>query len=107
LETPVSGEDEDQTLAQLIEDQDSVSVFEQLAVVDTSNAVSDVLKELTPKEERVIRMRFGIGVQEESTLEDIGLKLGVTRERIRQIEAKTLKKLAGNELGQRLREAFH
>jgi RNA polymerase primary sigma factor len=64
------------------------------------------LKHLNPKEERVIRMRFGIGVNEQSTLEDIGNKFGVTRERVRQIESKALEKLKSTELAQKLQEAF-
>ena len=105
LETPINGED-DQTIAQLIVDTESTSAFEILSEADTSQAVSEVLSELTPKEERVIRMRFGIGVNEESTLEDIGNRFGVTRERVRQIETKALQKLKRDDLGARLQSAF-
>lgn len=105
LETPI-GSDEEQSLGAVIEDTESLSAFEQIAEVDTVNAVADVLRELTPKEERVIRMRFGIGVDNESTLEDIGLKFGVTRERIRQIEFKALEKLKHPEMAERMQAAF-
>ena len=105
LETPIGGED-DQTIAQLIEDTDGINAFQMLADVDKVNAVSSILNELTPKEERVIRMRFGIGTNDESTLEDIGNTFGVTRERIRQIETKALLKLKSPELSERLLSAF-
>lgn len=105
LETPIGGE-EDQTIAHLIEDTEGVNAFNLLAEADSAYAVSEVLKHLSPKEERVIRMRFGIGVNEQSTLEDIGNKFGVTRERVRQIESKALEKLKSTELAQKLQEAF-
>jgi len=105
LETPIGGE-EDQTIAHLIEDTDGVNAFNLLADADSAYAVAEVLKHLSPKEERVIRMRFGIGVHEQSTLEDIGNKFGVTRERVRQIESKALEKLKSAELARKLQEAF-
>lgn len=105
LETPI-GTEEDQTIASLIEDHEGHNPFNRLAEIDTNHSVADVLAELTPKEERVIRMRFGIGVSDECTLEDIGQRFGVTRERIRQIEAKALLKLKSPELGSRLQAAF-
>lgn len=105
LETPI-GSDEEQSLGAVIEDKDSLNAFDQISAVDTVNAVADVLRQLSPKEERVIRMRFGIGVDNESTLEDIGLKFGVTRERIRQIEFKALDKLKQPDLAQKIQEAF-
>ena len=105
LETPV-GNEEDQNLGQLIEDTEGVNAFERVATVDTRNAVAQVLQELTPKEERVIRMRFGIGVEDEATLEDVGNVLGVTRERIRQIEHKALEKLREPLMAQKMASAF-
>ena len=105
LETPI-GNEEEQNLAAVIEDVDGVNAFDQIAEVDTRNAVASVLSELSPKEERVIRMRFGIGVDNESTLEDIGTTFGVTRERIRQIEFKALEKLKQQELAARMQQAF-
>lgn len=105
LETPI-GTEEDQNLASVIEDVDHLNAFDRIADVDAKNAIAQVLTELNPKEERVIRMRFGIGVDRESTLEDIGQALGVTRERIRQIEFKALEKLKNPELARRMQEAF-
>lgn len=105
LETPI-GSDEDQNLASVIEDVDNMNAFDRIADVDAKNAIATVLAELNPKEERVIRMRFGIGMDKESTLEDIGQALGVTRERIRQIEYKALEKLKNPTLAQRLQQAF-
>jgi RNA polymerase primary sigma factor len=105
LETPI-GTDEDQNLASVIEDVDNMNAFERIADVDAKNAIAQVLAELNPKEERVIRMRFGIGVDRECTLEDIGQALGVTRERIRQIEYKALEKLKDPNLARRMQEAF-
>ncbi len=105
LETPIGGE-EDQTIAQLIVDTEGANAFNLLADADSAYAVAEVLKHLSPKEERVIRMRFGIGVNEQSTLEDIGNKFGVTRERVRQIESKALEKLKSAELARKLQEAF-
>ena len=105
LETPV-GTEEDQNLGSLIEDTEGENAFERVATVDTRNAVASVLQELSPKEERVIRMRFGIGVEEEATLEDVGNVLGVTRERIRQIEHKALEKLREPLMAQKMASAF-
>jgi RNA polymerase primary sigma factor len=106
LETPI-GDEDDQTLGHVLVDNDSESPFDTLSRVDTASEISDILGGLNPKEERVIRMRFGIGTNKESTLEDIGNTFGVTRERIRQIESKALQKLkADNHLGYRLRELF-
>lgn len=105
LETPI-GTEEDQNLSSVIEDPDGAKAFEHLAEQDTQRAVSDVLHELTAKEERVIRMRFGIGMDKEHTLEDIGHTFGVTRERVRQIEFKALAKLKDEQLAKRLQAAF-
>ena len=105
LETPI-GSEEEQSLGAIIEDVDGVNSFDQIAEQDSRNAVSAVLRDLTAKEERVIRMRFGIGVESESTLEDIGHTIGVTRERIRQIEYKALQKLREPELAGRIQSAF-
>jgi RNA polymerase primary sigma factor len=105
LETPIGSED-DSTLANVIEDVDSVSSFDLISDVDTQNAVNQVLSELSPKEERVVRMRFGIGVDNECTLEEIGNSFGVTRERVRQIEQKALEKLKDPELARRMLAAF-
>lgn len=105
LETPI-GAEEDQSLGNVIEDPNGMRAFEQVSDVDQVNAVSDVLSELTAKEERVIRMRFGIGMDREATLEDIGQVFGVTRERVRQIEFKALHKLKQPDLARKLQEAM-
>lgn len=105
LETPVGAED-DQQLGHLIEDEHAVSAFDQVAQHHTQRAISELLSELTPKEERVIRMRFGIGVDAEATLEDVGNVMGVTRERIRQIEHRALEKLREPIMSDRMAHAF-
>ncbi|MEM1202052.1 MAG: RNA polymerase sigma factor RpoD [Acidobacteriota bacterium] len=92
LETPI-GEEEDSHLGDFIEDKNAVSPIE--AVVDSNlrDSTSRVLKSLTPREELVLRMRFGVGEGSEHTLEEVGRSFNVTRERIRQIESKALRKL--------------
>jgi RNA polymerase primary sigma factor len=92
LETPV-GDEDDGKLGNYIEDIDSENAFEQIAKGDVGKVVAGVLGNLSSREERVIRMRFGIGTMEEYTLEEIGQKFNVTRERVRQIEAKALERL--------------
>jgi RNA polymerase primary sigma factor len=105
LETPI-GSEEEQTLSHVIEDPSGTPAFDLISEVDDVNQVCAVLSELTPKEERVIRMRFGIGMDRENTLEDIGQVFGVTRERVRQIEAKALHKLKTPELSEKLQQLF-
>jgi len=92
LETPV-GDEEDAKLGNYIEDIESENAFEKLSHDDVNKVVSNVLGNLSAREERTIRMRFGIGVNEEYTLEEIGKKFNVTRERVRQIESKALERL--------------
>lgn len=92
LETPVGDEDEGK-LGNLIEDVEAENAFEQLAKADVNKVVSEALEGLSSREERVLRMRFGIGTMEESTLEEIGNRFKVTRERVRQIENKALQRL--------------
>lgn len=92
LETPV-GDDEEGNIGNYIEDTNSVDTIEKINQDDITKVVSEVLANLSPREERVIRMRFGIGTLDESTLEEIGKKFNVTRERVRQIEAKALERL--------------
>ena len=92
LETPV-GDDDDGKLGNYIEDTESENAFEQISKGDVTKVVAGVLSNLSSREERVIRMRFGIGTMEEYTLEEIGNKFNVTRERIRQIESKALERL--------------
>ena len=88
-----AGLDSENTVGELISDDSSINVIENLAAVDKSRMVGRVLHGLNSKEERVIRMRFGIGAKNEYTLEEIGREFNVTRERIRQIESKALTKL--------------
>jgi RNA polymerase primary sigma factor len=92
LETPV-GEEEDSYLADFIEDKKITSPTEAIENLNLAEITRTVLSTLTPREEKVIRMRFGIGEKSDHTLEEVGRKFMVTRERIRQIEAKALRKL--------------
>ncbi|MEM6453995.1 MAG: RNA polymerase sigma factor RpoD [Acidobacteriota bacterium] len=102
LETPI-GEEEDSHLGDFIEDKNAVSPIE--AVVDSNlrDQTSNVLNTLTPREELVLRMRFGVGDGSEHTLEEVGRSFNVTRERIRQIESKALRKLRHPSRASRLR----
>jgi RNA polymerase primary sigma factor len=92
LDAPI-GEDGDASFGDLIEDQNAVNPFDAVMQTRLAEATRRVLATLTPREERVIRMRLGIGMPSDHTLEEIGKELNVTRERIRQIEAKVLGKL--------------
>ena len=92
LETPI-GEEEDSHLGDFIEDKQIVSPSEAVINLNLSEQTRHVLSTLTPREEKVLRMRFGIGERSDHTLEEVGKDFDVTRERIRQIEAKALKKL--------------
>ena len=92
LETPI-GEEEDSHLGDFIEDRGVVSPAEAVINLNLKEQTAAVLQTLTPREEQVIRMRFGIGDGSEHTLEEVGQRFSVTRERIRQIEAKALRKL--------------
>jgi len=91
LQTPVG--DEDTELEDFIGDKNSPSPYSDAEKIETSEQIQKVLKTLTPKEEMVIRMRFGIGADRDHTLEEVGRHLSITRERVRQIEAKALRKL--------------
>jgi RNA polymerase primary sigma factor len=92
LETPV-GEEEDSHLGDFIEDKNAVSPVDAIIDLNLREQTEALLRTLTPREERVIKMRFGIGEGNEHTLEEVGQNFAVTRERIRQIEAKALRKL--------------
>jgi len=92
LETPI-GEEEDSHLGDFIEDKSVVSPIEACVSANLESQTRRVLKTLTPREEKVLRMRFGIGERSDHTLEEVGQDFEVTRERIRQIEAKALRKL--------------
>ena len=92
LETPI-GDDDDSFLGDFIEDKNAVIPEEAVMQLNLRETTTKILSTLTPREERVLRMRFGIGMSSDHTLEEVGQQFSVTRERIRQIEAKALRKL--------------
>ena len=92
METPI-GDDEDSHLGDFIEDANIASPVESATTTGLGGTVTDVLSGLTPREAKVLRMRFGIDMNTDHTLEEVGKQFDVTRERIRQIEAKALRKL--------------
>ncbi len=92
LETSV-GDEEDSSLGDFIEDKNALQPLDTAIRSNLSESTTKILASLTPREERVLRMRFGIGMNTDHTLEEVGLQFSVTRERIRQIEAKALRKL--------------
>ena len=102
LETPV-GRDGESALGDLIEDRWGGSPLDAVMESDVRDETASILKTLPPKEEKVIRMRFGIGCEREHTLGEIGQEFDVTWERIRQIEAKAFQKLRAPERARRLR----
>ena len=102
LETPI-GEEEDSHLGDFIEDRQVVSPSDAVISLNLREQTESVLKSLTPREEKVIKMRFGVGDGSEHTLEEVGQNFAVTRERIRQIEAKALRKLRHPSRSRKLR----
>jgi RNA polymerase primary sigma factor len=102
LETPI-GEEEDSHLGDFIEDRQVVSPSDAVINLNLKEQTESVLKTLTPREEKVIKMRFGVGDGSEHTLEEVGQNFAVTRERIRQIEAKALRKLRHPSRSRKLR----
>jgi RNA polymerase primary sigma factor len=102
LETPI-GEEEDSHLGDFIEDRQEVSPADAVINLNLKEQTENVLRTLTPREEKVIKMRFGVGDGSEHTLEEVGQNFAVTRERIRQIEAKALRKLRHPSRSRRLR----
>ncbi len=102
LETPI-GEEEDSHLGDFIEDRQEISPAEAVINLNLREQTEHVLRTLTPREEKVIKMRFGVGDGSEHTLQEVGQSFAVTRERIRQIEAKALRKLRHPSRSQRLR----
>ena len=92
LETPI-GEEGDSYLGDLIEDQNAIQPIDAMIQSHLRETTSRALASLTPREERIVRMRFGLGMNSDHTLEEVGQQFSVTRERIRQIEAKALRKL--------------
>ena len=102
LETPV-GDEEDSSLGDFIEDKNALQPLDTAIQSNLSESTTKILASLTPREERVLRMRFGIGVNTDHTLEEVGQQFSVTRERIRQIEAKALRKLKHPSRSRKLR----
>jgi RNA polymerase primary sigma factor len=102
LETPI-GEEEDSHLGDFIEDRNVISPSDAVINLNLREQTESVLKTLTPREEKVIKMRFGVGDGSEHTLEEVGQSFAVTRERIRQIEAKALRKLRHPSRSRKLR----
>jgi RNA polymerase primary sigma factor len=102
LETPI-GDEEDSHLGDFIEDKAAVIPLDAAIQANLREATTRVLSSLTPREERVLRMRFGIGMNTDHTLEEVGQQFNVTRERIRQIEAKALRKLKHPSRSRKLR----
>ena len=102
LETPI-GDEEDGSLGDFIEDKNALIPIDSAVNSNLRGATTKVLASLTPREERVLRMRFGIGMNTDHTLEEVGQQFSVTRERIRQIEAKALRKLKHPSRSRKLR----
>ena len=102
LETPI-GDEEDSQLGDFIEDKNAILPLESAIQLNLKETTTRVLASLTPREERVLRMRFGIGMNTDHTLEEVGQQFSVTRERIRQIEAKALRKLKHPSRSRKLR----
>jgi len=102
LETPI-GDEEDSHLGDFIEDKNAIQPFEAATLANLRETTTEMLATLTPREERVLRMRFGIGMNTDHTLEEVGQQFNVTRERIRQIEAKALRKLKHPSRSRKLR----
>ncbi|HJQ73734.1 MAG TPA: RNA polymerase sigma factor RpoD [Gaiellaceae bacterium] len=102
LETPI-GEEEDSSLGDFIEDKSALAPADAVMSISLQDQTRKVLATLTPREEQVLRLRFGIGERSDHTLEEVGTRFAVTRERIRQIEAKALRKLRHPSRARRLR----
>ena len=101
LDMPV-GEDGDATLGDLVKAPDAIDPHAAAEASALTDVVSEALAELTPREQRILQMRFGLGGEGDHTLEEVGKVFGVTRERIRQIEAKALEKLRHPTRGRKL-----
>ncbi len=102
METPI-GDDDDSHLGDFIEDQNTLAPVDAAVYSSLREATKEVLDTLTPREAKVLRMRFGIEMNTDHTLEEVGKQFDVTRERIRQIEAKALRKLRHPSRSERLR----
>ncbi len=102
METPI-GDDDDSHLGDFIEDVATIAPSDAATISNLKAATSAILETLTPREAKVLRMRFGIEMNTDHTLEEVGKQFDVTRERIRQIEAKALRKLRHPSRSERLR----
>ena len=105
LETPI-GEDEESQLGDFIEDKSAIAPADAVVNRSLCDQTRKLLATLSPREEQVLRLRFGIGERNDHTLEEVGLRFAVTRERIRQIEAKALRKLRHPSRSRHLRGFF-
>jgi RNA polymerase primary sigma factor len=105
LDTPV-GEEEDSHLGDFIEDEQAVAPSDAVVAANLRSQTRKVLGTLTPREEQVLRLRFGIGERTDLTLEEVGARFSVTRERIRQIEAKALRQLRHPRRARQLRSFY-
>jgi RNA polymerase primary sigma factor len=103
LENPVGDAEEGSQLGDFIEDKNAILPVDSAIQSNLREVTTRILASLTPREERVLRMRFGIGMQTDHTLEEVGQQFSVTRERIRQIEAKALRKLKHPSRSRKLR----
>src|SRR5262249_25792939 len=106
IETPV-GDEEDSHLGDFIEDKNAILPIDAAIQSNLRETTTRTLASLTPREERIIRMRFGIGINKDHTLEEVAQPVSVTRERIRQIEAKALRKLKHPSRSRILRSFLH
>ena len=103
LDMPIGDEEDSGRLGDLIEDERTISPVASAIAINLRRVTTETLACLTPREEHVVRMRFGIGMNDDHTLQEVGKRFSVTRERIRQIEAKALRKLAHPSRSRRLR----
>jgi RNA polymerase primary sigma factor len=103
LDMPIGDEEDSARLGDLVEDERSLSPLDSALAANLRAVTTDLLAVLTPREERILRLRFGIGMKSSQTLEEVGKQFSLTRERIRQIEAKVLRKLAHPRHSRRLR----
>jgi RNA polymerase primary sigma factor len=103
LDMPIGEEEDSGRLGDLIEDQNAISPIDSAIAANLREATTEVLASLTAREERILRMRFGIGMNSDHTLQEVGKHFSVTRERIRQIEAKALRKLTQPQRSRKLR----
>ncbi len=104
LETPVGDDEEDSVLAEFIEDKKTISPSVEAARSLLKDRLKEILVDLTPREQKILAMRFGLGDGVTHTLEEVGQELGVTRERIRQIEAKSLERIRNHENAKKLKD---